>query len=283
MTLLSAVEPVEAVLRRPHGLLEGPRIAAGGEMIYSDVIAGGVFACTPGGDVRELLPKRRGIGGIVAHESGGWVVSGRTVLHVAPDGSQRELLAGGEDVTGYNDLGSTPGGELLAGVLRYRPLAGEAPREGRLLALARDGSSRVLCDEVLWPNGIGVAPDGHTVYLSDYARRCVLVTDLAGAPAQVFATMPEGCSTDGLALDADGGVWVALGEGGGVARFRPDGSLDERLDLPASFVSSLSFGGEDGRDVLVTTADNAVAPELGGTLLSARSELAGLPVYAVGV
>jgi sugar lactone lactonase YvrE len=283
MTLLSAVAPVDAVLRRPHGLLEGPRLAADGEMVYSDVIAGGVFACTPAGEVRELLAKRRGIGGILAHERGGWVVSGRTLLHVAPDGSQRELLAGGEDVTGYNDIGSTPDGELLAGVLRYRPLAGETPREGRLLLLARDGSTRVLCEEVLWPNGIGVAPDGRTVYLSDYARRCVLVTDLAGAPAQAFATMPEGCSADGLALDAEGGVWVALGEGGGVARFRPDGSLDERIDLPASFVSSLSFGGEDGRDVLVTTADNVVEPELGGTLLRARSEVAGLPVYAAGV
>ena len=283
MTLLSAVEPVDAVLRRPHGLLEGPRFGPEGEMVYSDVIAGGVFACTPEGELRELLPKRRGIGGIVAHEDGGWVISGRTLLHVLPDGSQRELVAGGGEVAGYNDLGSTPAGDLLAGMLRYRPLAGESPREGQLLLLARDGSTRVLCEEVLWPNGIGVAPDGRTVYVSDYARRRVLLTDVAGAPAQVFATMPDGCSADGLALDAEGGVWVALGEGGGVARFRADGALDEQIEMPARFVSSLCFGGEDGRDVLVSTADNVVAPELGGTLLRGRSEVAGLPVYAAGV
>lgn len=278
MTLLSDVAPVAAVLRRPHGLLEGPRIAPGGEMVYSDVIAGGVFACTPDGDVRELLGRRRGIGGIVAHADGGWVVSGRTVLHVLPDGTQRELFAD-EGACGYNDLATTPAGEVLAGELRYRPLAGEEPRPGRLLAIAAPGDARVVTEHVTWPNGIGVDPAGDTVYFSDYARRCVLVCGLGGGGGEsVWAQMPDGCSADGLALDSEGGVWVALGEGGGVARFDREGRLDERVDLPASFASSLSFGGADGRDVLITTADNAVDPELGGTLLRARSAIAGLPV-----
>ena len=84
-------------------------------------------------------------------------------------------------------------------------------------------------------------------------------------------------------MDCEGGVWVALGEGGGVARFYPDGALDEVMDLPASFISSLSFGGADMCDVLISTADNHVNPELGGTLLRARSEIAGLAVGPVRV
>ena len=62
---------------------------------------------------------------------------------------------------------------------------------------------------------------------------------------------------------------------------RPDGELDEIVELPASFVSSLSFGGADMRDVLITTADNEIDPELGGTLFRARSEVAGLTVAPV--
>jgi D-xylonolactonase len=73
-------------------------------------------------------------------------------------------------------------------------------------------------------------------------------------------------------------VWFALGEGGGVARFRADGELDELIGLPAGFVSSMCFGGADMRDVLISTADNRVVPERGGTLLRARSEVAGLRV-----
>jgi sugar lactone lactonase YvrE len=68
-----------------------------------------------------------------------------------------------------------------------------------------------------------------------------------------------------------------------VARFHPDGRLDELISLPATFVSSLSFGGRDLCDVLISTADNIAAPELGGSLLRARSEVAGLAVEPVAV
>ena len=81
-----------------------------------------------------------------------------------------------------------------------------------------------------------------------------------------------------FALDCEGGIWFALGKGGGVARFHANGELDELVEMPASFVSSLCFGGPDMRDVLITTADNQIHPELGGTLLRARSDLAGLAV-----
>ncbi len=276
MALLSDVEHIDAVLARPHGLLEAPRFAANGEVVYSDVIAGGVWGCSTDGGVREILPKRRGIGGMVAHADGGWVLSGRSVIHLLPGGEQREILSG-DGVCGYNDLGATPDGELLAGVLRYRPLAGEDPRPGQLLSVGPRGAVAVLTEEVVWPNGIGVSPDGETIYVSDYSRQLVLALPRGGGEARVFCRSPRG-SADGLAVDGEGGVWVALGEGGGVARFLADGRLDDVASLPASFVSSLCFGGADMRDVLVTTADNHLEPELGGTLLRARSSVPGLEV-----
>jgi sugar lactone lactonase YvrE len=281
MGLLSDIEPVDAVLERPHGLLEAPRFSPDGELVYSDVIAGGVWACAPDGSVRELLAKRRGVGGIVPHADGGWVISGRTLLHVQPGGAQREILA--EDgVCGFNDLATMPDGDLLAGALRYRPLAGEAPRAGALMRISPGGDADVLSEEVLWPNGIGVSPDGETIYLSDYASATVLALDIGSGRVLEFGRSPAG-SADGLALDAEGGVWLALGEGGAIARFQPDGSLDDLIEVPASFVSSLCFGGPDMRDVLITTADNQTRPQTGGTLLRARSSLPGLELTPTAV
>src|SRR5437660_8896163 len=138
MSLLSRVTPVMPVLERPHGLLEGPRFGPGAALVYSDVIAGGVWECSAD-IVRQLLPRRRGIGGIVPHAEGGWVLSGRDLLHLAPGGEQR-LLYRDDMAAGFNDLGTTGSGELLAGVLRYRPLAGEQPRNGQLPRLAHAGA-----------------------------------------------------------------------------------------------------------------------------------------------
>jgi sugar lactone lactonase YvrE len=276
VSVLSDVAPVSAVLKRPHGLLEGPRFGPGGVLVYSDVIAGGVFECAPDGAPRELLPKRRGIGGIVPHADGGWVLSGRDLLHLAASGEQRLLYADAE-ASGFNDLGTTGSGDLLAGLLRYRPLAGERERNGALLRVTRGGVVEAITEEIIWPNGIGVAADGRTIFVSDYATGSVLAVSTDDHDVHEFCRSPRG-SADGLALDCEGGVWFALGEGGGVARFSANGQLDELIELPASFVSSLCFGGLDMRDVLISTADNRVEPERGGTLLRARSEVAGLPV-----
>jgi sugar lactone lactonase YvrE len=280
-TLLSEICAVQAVLERPHGLLEAPRFGERSEAVYSDVIAGGVWGCSMSGEIREILPRRRGVGGIVAHSDGGWVISGRNVVHLLGDGEQREVLSG-EEVCGYNDLGAAPDGALLAGVLRFRPFAGDDPRPGQLLRLDAQGAVEVLTEEIIWPNGIGFSPDGQTIYVSDYARSVVLAVPAHGGETREFCASPRG-SADGLAVDVDGAVWVALGEGGGIARFLADGELDAVIDLPTNFVSSLSFGGADMRDVLITTADNDVHPELGGTLLRARSELVGLAVTPVVV
>ena len=92
----------------------------------------------------------------------------------------------------------------------------------------------------------------------------------------MFATVPRGIP-DGMAVDEEGGVWVALGDAG-IGRFEADGRCDGLADVPSSFATSICFGGPDGRDVYVTTADNREQPETGGTLFHARAEVAGRPI-----
>ena len=129
------------------------------------------------------------------------VVSGRGLVHAGPRG-QREVLCPGSDAAGFNDLGATPEGDLLAGVLRFRPFAGEPPAPGQLIRVGRNGRLAVLTEDVLWPNGIGLTLDGETILLSDYAQRCVLAVALGGGRAEVFARAPA----DGLAAYDSGGL-----------------------------------------------------------------------------
>ena len=78
-------------------------------------------------------------------------------------------------------------------------------------------------------------------------------------------------------------MWVAVYGGGCVVRFTPDGAEDAVLDVPASQVTSLCFGGADRRDLYVVTADNTQEPALAGTIFRTRSSTPGLPVPAARV
>ena len=264
-----------------HGfaLAEGPCVDDQGGVYFSDVVNGGVHRWSEADGVVTVVPKRRGVGGIVLHADGGVVVSGRDVSHVR-DQETRTLFSAPEGVTGFNDITADSDGRVYAGALRFKPFAGESPVPGEVWLIYREQEAMPFFGGIEWPNGIGLSPDGGTVYTCDYASGELLAhLAVAVSPAtpDVLARSPAG-SADGLAVDGLGGVWVALGQGGGIARFEPDGSLDHILDVPASFVSSCCFGGPDMRDLYVTTADNTEDPERAGTLFRTRVEVAGLPV-----
>jgi gluconolactonase len=156
------------------------------------------------------------------------------------------------------------------------PFAGEAPVPGEVWRVAAPGEAQQVVGEIQWANGIGLSPGGETLYACDFSPGEVIACELATGARRVLARTASG-DADGLAVDAEGSVWVALGSGGGVARFNASGELEEVLYIPAGFVTSLCFGGPDGRDLYVTTADNTDDPSKAGTLFRTRVERAGLP------
>ncbi len=253
-----------------HVLAEAPRGLPDGSVLFSDVVAGGVWRIPATGRRRPeiVIPKRRGVGGLLPHAGGGIVVSGRDLALVAADGQTRSLLQP-PGVMGINDVSSDGAGGVLAGALRFRPMAGEDPVPGEVWQVpAGGGEPRVVAEDVVWPNGIGLSPDGETLYVADFHAACVLAYDRDGGGRRVFALSPRG-SCDGLAVDAQGGVWVALGPGAGIGHLDASGALVEIVEIPAAFVSSVSFAGDDLCDLLVTTA---------GSVLRGRSPVPGLPV-----
>jgi sugar lactone lactonase YvrE len=262
-----------------YGLVEAPRADATGACVFSDVLRGGLHRWSPDGTVTTLLPKRRGIGGHVPHADGGFVVSGRDVVHVK-DGVTRPLLAAPDGVLGFNDLTTDRAGRVYVGSLRSPAFDdGSSPRvPGELRRIELDGTATVLYADVAFTNGVGLSPDERVVYHSNYSERAVLAHDLVDGRAvrrRTFVTVAGG-NPDGLAVDESGCVWVACGSAGAIARYAPDGRLEATIPVPAPFVASLCFGGGDRRDLFVTTMGNAEDEARGGTLFRTRVDTPGL-------
>ena len=267
------------VLASGYGLIEGPRVDARGNLFFSDVHNGGVYRRAPDGAISTSLPKRRGVGGIALHADGGLVLSGRNICHVR--GGETRVLFERADVGGFNDIFTDREGRVYAGSLRSNPFGRDAGQEkGELWRIDAPGAATELYGEVALSNGIGFSPDGSVLYHSDSVPQQILAHDLTpdgeAKNRRALVTLEKGVP-DGLAVDEEGAVWVAVYGGGCVARYLPDGTLDRQIDVPARSVTSLCFGGDDLRDLYIVTADNTDDPALGGTVFRTRSDVAGLP------
>ncbi len=261
-----------------YGLIEGPRVDSAGNLFFSDVTNGGVFRRRPNGEIDTVVPKRRGVGGIALHAEGGIVISGRNICHVR-DGETRVLFAR-DDIPGFNDLFTDAQGRVYTGSMLTSPFgAAEQKRVlGDCFRIDGEGRGTLLYGGVSLTNGIGFSPDGRRIYHSDTARELVLVHELDEAGrANPRTPIRVAGSPDGLAIDAEGGIWVALYSAGAVARFKPDGSPDRLIEVPARAVTSLCFGGPDLRDLYVVSADNTDDPKRLGSIFRTRSDVAGLP------
>jgi sugar lactone lactonase YvrE len=132
-------------------------------------------------------------------------------------------------------------------------------------------------------NGPAFAPDGETVLTADTLGRKIFKHRYVGGRFEattLFASVPDDAGLpDGMVYDAEGHVWVGHFGGGRVTRFRPDGTVERVLRLPASQITKCCFGGEDLRTLYITSAARglsmATEPEA-GALFSTTVEVAGV-------
>ncbi|MDO0932847.1 SMP-30/gluconolactonase/LRE family protein [Streptomyces sp. DG2A-72] len=246
----------EVAVRAEATLGEGPTWdAAAGRLIWVDILGGRVHTYDPATGRRTLRIVDQHVGAAKPRVGGGLVlnlVDGVGLLDA--DGGFRWLHR--ERVPGRraNDAAVAPDGSLWAGTMRYD----EAPGGGTLSRVSGDGSVEAVLDDVAVSNGTGWSPDGRRMYYIDSPTRRVDVFDHeAGRVSgrRPFVAIEEGAGfPDGLTVDADGCVWVALWDGAAVRRYTPDGELDRAITLPTPRVTACAFGGADLTDLYITTA-----------------------------
>jgi xylono-1,5-lactonase len=266
-----------------YGLIEGPVWDKIHGLYFSDVINGGVFALDRAGKISPVVPKRRGIGGMALHASGGLVVGGRDIACVSlKDGTSKTLLSldAIAGATGFNDLTTDRAGRIYVGSLAYRVFAGDPPRPGHLHVIDLDGSMRTLSDGVMLTNGLGFSPDGKRLYHSDARAPLVRVYDVnpdgSVGPWRKFASLGEDRVPDGLKVAGDGSVWVADAHGGRVAVFNADGTHRADIAVPLPMVTSLCFGGDDLRDLYIVTGSRGGPHDNCGSIFTMKADVEGL-------
>jgi sugar lactone lactonase YvrE len=185
----------------------------------------------------------------------------------------------------FNDAGVDPAGRVWAGSMHMT----EAEPVGELYRLDAGGRLNPVVKNVTVSNGLGWSPDGSRMYYADSPLRRVDVFDYDPATGEAFArrafadlSEDEGVP-DGLTVDADGCVWVAMWGGSALRRFTPSGQPDAVLPVPVSQPTSCAFGGPGLADLYITSArvgltdDQLAAQPLAGRLLHVRPGPVGLP------
>ena len=173
---------------------------------------------------------------------------------------------------------------------------GETRATGQLHCLDR-GVVHDLGHAAVVTNGPAITRDGRTLYHVDSGARTIwrlTIADRASGAGpevvarEVFLQLAEADGyPDGVVLDSEDCLWVALWDGWGVRRYAPDGTLLAHVALPCARVTKLAFGGPDLRTAYVTTAriglDAAAlaAQPLAGGLFTFAAPVAGCVLPAV--
>jgi sugar lactone lactonase YvrE len=163
-------------------------------------------------------------------------------------------------VTRFNDGKPSPWGDFWAGTMPWR----EGGPSCSLYRLAPDGRVTELFGGVGLSNGLDWSDDRRSFYYADSLSGGVDVFAAEPETGELgerrrFVTVEAGIP-DGLALDADGGLWLAVFGAGQVRRYTPSGDLDTVITLPVDQPTSLAFGGADLATLYITTAREDMTP-----------------------
>jgi sugar lactone lactonase YvrE len=167
-----------------------------------------------------------------------------------------------------NDMVVDEAGRAYVGNFGWDLMGGEAPRAAVLVRVEPDGSASVFADDLVFPNGSVITPDGGTLIVAETFAGRLSVFDIDSGERtiwQVGAEVPLGpieemlpqstFAPDGITLDAEGHVWAADGLAARVCRIAPGGEIVEEIAMPEGLgVFACQLGGDDGRTLLMCAA-----------------------------
>jgi sugar lactone lactonase YvrE len=254
-----------------------------------DMFTGDVLAVDDHGDTTRLPTGSPVAAMIRPRESGGWVIATEREFTLWNERGEKEWTSETLTPEGVrlNEGGCAPDGTLLCGSMAYD----QAENAASVVRLDTARRIRPLFGGVTISNGLGFTGNGERMYYADTPTGRVDVFDVqtpqtnaTPVDRRTFVTIPEEHgSPDGLWVDEEDGIWVALYGGAAVHHYDESGHLQEKIELPTSNVTSCTFGGEDGRTLFITTSREnlpAGAEPQAGAVFRADVGVKGRPVLS---
>lgn len=254
-------------------------------LYWTDIPNGRLFRYDPASGHHEQCYQGRPVGGFTVQADGSLLLfMDRGTIALWRNGALTEVVPeiAEECASRFNDVIADPQGRVFCGTMSTDE------RNGRLYRLDLDGSLHLVLENIGCSNGMAFTLDRKGLYYTDsFAREIYLfdynAKDGSLSNRRVFARFTEADGLpDGATLDARGRLWSALWGGSCIVRLHPDGSIEQRITLPARKVSSLIFGGESYSDLYMTTAGGNTRQEDGpqaGALFRLQSQGQGLPEF----
>lgn len=248
---------------------------------YSDVIAGGVHGVRPDGQpFGSFNEGRMWTGGVLLNGDGAVLSSGPGgIMWNNPDGGTSGWLLDtidGEQINGVNEMIPDGTGGIFFGTSDIEMvIAGKPTRPTAIYRLDRERRLTKLAESIGFTNGIMYDEAERRFYCND-TFRCTWMFDV-GADLSLSSrrVLLEKDDVDGMALDAEGNVWVTGFRSAYVTRIRPDGKLLPPFETPAQSITQVRFGGKDMREVYFNSvpADGGDTLKHGGEITARRSYL----------
>jgi sugar lactone lactonase YvrE len=167
-------------------------------------------------------------------------------------------------------------------------------KQGSLYRYDPDGSLHTMVTGLGISNGLGWSPDHQVFYLTDSRKQTIFAYDFdlengtIVNPRPVIDLSSETFAPDGLTIDADGCIWSAMWDGWCVIRFDPTGKEIERIEMPVKRPTSCTFGGENYRQLYITSASVGLSEVeiqqsfYSGDLFCLDSSTRGIPANRFG-
>jgi sugar lactone lactonase YvrE len=241
------------------------------ELLWVDVGAGVLYRGRPGPASVALVGRIEldyPLGAVAPARDGGWLVAaGPGFAHLAEDGALSWIAqpAAGQPELRMNDGACDPAGRFWAGTMAYA----ETPGAGTLYRLDPDGTTTAMVPGTTISNGLGWSADATTLWFADSGPGSVdsfhfdAEEGTLSSRRTVIAVDPAEGVPDGLTVDAEDHIWLAVWDGGEVRRYAPDGELVARVALPVSRPTSCCFGGADLSTLFISTAQARMEAEEG--------------------